>query len=74
MARTNICPQQGPPFREPQTRLQDQLSPLHRLCPVLHFQHMLKILDATMGLRVSQEGETQGLDITEHGEEGYIFS
>ena len=34
---------------------------------------ILKILDAVMGLRVSQEEETQGLDISEHGEEGYIF-
>jgi Amt family ammonium transporter len=34
---------------------------------------LLKILDATMGLRVSQEEETQGLDLTQHGEEGYIF-
>jgi ammonium transporter, Amt family len=34
---------------------------------------ILKILDATMGLRVSQEGEVQGLDLSEHGEEGYIF-
>jgi len=34
---------------------------------------LLKILDATMGLRVSQEKEIQGLDVAEHGEEGYIF-
>lgn len=34
---------------------------------------LLKILDVTMGLRVSQEKEMQGLDLTEHGEEGYIF-
>lgn len=34
---------------------------------------ILKVLDATMGLRVSQEGEVQGLDVSEHGEEGYIF-
>ncbi len=34
---------------------------------------ILKILDATMGLRVSQDDEVQGLDITQHGEEGYIF-
>ena len=25
------------------------------------------------GLRVSEEMETQGLDVTEHGEEGYII-
>ncbi|MBC8355550.1 MAG: ammonium transporter [Planctomycetes bacterium] len=34
---------------------------------------ILKILDATMGLRVSQEDETAGLDLSQHGEEGYIF-
>jgi Amt family ammonium transporter len=34
---------------------------------------LLKILDATMGLRVTQEEETQGLDLSQHGEEGYIF-
>lgn len=34
---------------------------------------LLKLLDATMGLRVTQEEELQGLDLTQHGEEGYIF-
>ncbi|MHB8861854.1 MAG: ammonium transporter [Pirellulaceae bacterium] len=34
---------------------------------------LLKILDATMGLRVTQEQEIQGLDLSEHREEGYIF-
>jgi len=34
---------------------------------------ILKVLDVTMGLRVSQADETKGLDITQHGEEGYIF-
>lgn len=34
---------------------------------------ILKILDATMGLRVSQQDELQGLDVSQHGEEGYIF-
>ncbi len=34
---------------------------------------LLKILDATMGLRVDQQQEIQGLDLSEHGEEGYIF-
>lgn len=34
---------------------------------------ILKVLQATMGLRVSPEEETQGLDVTQHGEEGYIF-
>ena len=34
---------------------------------------LLRILDATMGLRVSQEEEIQGLDLSQHGEEGYIF-
>ncbi|MGO8751473.1 MAG: ammonium transporter [Thermoguttaceae bacterium] len=34
---------------------------------------ILKLLDAVMGLRVSQTDEIQGLDLTQHGEEGYIF-
>ena len=34
---------------------------------------LLKILDATMGLRVSKDEEQQGLDLSQHGEEGYIF-
>jgi Amt family ammonium transporter len=34
---------------------------------------LLKILDATMGLRVSQQDEIQGLDLSQHGEEGYIY-
>jgi Amt family ammonium transporter len=34
---------------------------------------ILKLLDATIGLRVSQQEELQGLDLAEHGEEGYIF-
>jgi Amt family ammonium transporter len=34
---------------------------------------LLKILDAAMGLRVSQQQEIQGLDLSQHGEEGYIF-
>jgi Amt family ammonium transporter len=33
---------------------------------------LIKILDATMGLRVTQEQEIQGLDLSQHGEEGYI--
>jgi Amt family ammonium transporter len=32
---------------------------------------MLKVLDATMGLRVDSEQETEGLDISQHGEAGY---
>ena len=32
---------------------------------------LLKLLDAIMGLRISEEDETQGLDITEHNERGY---
>ena len=35
---------------------------------------ILKIIDATMGLRVTQEDEMQGLDVSLHGEEGYIFT
>ncbi|OGI04698.1 MAG: ammonia channel protein [Candidatus Melainabacteria bacterium GWF2_37_15] len=32
---------------------------------------ILKILDMTMGLRVTEEGENIGLDLCEHGERGY---
>ncbi len=34
---------------------------------------LLKLLDATLGLRVPTQEELRGLDLTEHGEEGYIF-
>jgi Amt family ammonium transporter len=34
---------------------------------------LLKILDVTMGLRVRRDEEQQGLDLSQHGEEGYIF-
>jgi ammonium transporter, Amt family len=34
---------------------------------------LLKIVDITIGLRVPSNAERQGLDITQHGEEGYIF-
>jgi len=34
---------------------------------------ILKVLDATMGLRVSPAEEIQGLDLSQLGEEGYIF-
>ncbi len=34
---------------------------------------ILKVLDAVMGLRVSREAEIEGLDVSQHGEEGYIF-
>jgi len=32
---------------------------------------LLKAIDMTIGLRVSREAETEGLDITTHGERGY---
>ncbi|UCG14898.1 MAG: ammonium transporter [Deltaproteobacteria bacterium] len=34
---------------------------------------ILKILDAIMGLRVSEEEEVRGLDVTQHSETGYSF-
>ena len=34
---------------------------------------ILKVLDVMMGLRVSEQDEVQGLDVSQHGEEGYIF-
>jgi Amt family ammonium transporter len=34
---------------------------------------ILKIVDAVVGLRVPAEDEIQGLDVTQHGEEGYYW-
>jgi ammonium transporter, Amt family len=34
---------------------------------------ILKVLDATIGLRVSRTAEIEGIDFSQHGEEGYIF-
>ena len=34
---------------------------------------ILKIVDVTVGLRVSTEHEIQGLDLSQHGEEGYYW-
>jgi Amt family ammonium transporter len=34
---------------------------------------ILKVVDVTIGLRVSEEHEVQGLDLSQHGEEGYYW-
>jgi Amt family ammonium transporter len=34
---------------------------------------ILKVLDLTMGLRVSEDEEELGLDVTQHGERGYVM-
>ncbi len=34
---------------------------------------ILKLVDATMGLRVPEDQEMQGLDLSQHGEEGYYW-
>ncbi|MGE3541209.1 MAG: ammonia channel protein, partial [Candidatus Tectimicrobiota bacterium] len=34
---------------------------------------ILKVLDATMGLRVSVEDEQMGLDLSQHNEAGYTM-
>jgi Amt family ammonium transporter len=34
---------------------------------------LFKVLDKTMGLRVSEEDELDGLDLSQHGESGYSF-
>jgi ammonium transporter, Amt family len=34
---------------------------------------ILKLVDMTIGLRVSEEEEIQGLDLSQHGEEGYYW-
>ena len=41
-------------------------------CAVLTFA-LLKIVDVLVGLRVSPEVETEGLDLSEHDERGYIL-
>ncbi len=35
---------------------------------------LLKAIDIVMGLRVPAESEQRGLDVTDHGEEGYMFA
>jgi Amt family ammonium transporter len=35
---------------------------------------LLKLVDLTIGLRVTREEEIEGLDVTQHGEEGYDFA
>lgn len=35
---------------------------------------LLKFVDLTIGLRVTREHEVEGLDVTQHGEEGYDFA
>ena len=35
---------------------------------------ILKVVDALVGLRVSEAAERRGLDVSEHDEEGYIFT
>jgi Amt family ammonium transporter len=34
---------------------------------------ILKLLDVTMGIRVNEEDEVAGLDVSQHGERAYIF-
>ena len=34
---------------------------------------ILKLVDITIGLRVPEDHETQGLDLSQHGEEGYYW-
>jgi Amt family ammonium transporter len=34
---------------------------------------ILKVLDVTLGLRVSEDEEELGLDVTQHGERGYVL-
>ncbi|KAF0122693.1 MAG: ammonium transporter Amt family, partial [bacterium] len=34
---------------------------------------ILKILDWTLGLRISEEEESDGLDLSQHGESGYTL-
>ena len=34
---------------------------------------ILSLISATIGLRVKEEAEIEGLDVSEHGESGYVF-
>ncbi len=34
---------------------------------------ILKVLDVTMGIRVNEEDEIAGLDVSQHGERAYVF-
>ena len=34
---------------------------------------ILKVLDITMGLRVSEDEELEGLDLSSHDERGYVL-
>jgi len=34
---------------------------------------ILKIVDVVVGLRITDDQEVQGLDLTQHGEEGYSW-
>jgi Amt family ammonium transporter len=34
---------------------------------------ILKVIDVALGLRVSRQAEVEGLDVSQHDEEGYIF-
>jgi Amt family ammonium transporter len=34
---------------------------------------ILKVCDLLVGVRVTKEQEMEGLDVSQHGEEGYIF-
>jgi Amt family ammonium transporter len=34
---------------------------------------ILKVVDVVLGLRVSEDHEVQGLDLSQHGEEGYYW-
>ncbi|MCZ6525854.1 MAG: hypothetical protein O6928_04750 [Gammaproteobacteria bacterium] len=41
-------------------------------CGVFSFV-ILKVIDAVLGLRVNDKGETEGLDLVQHDECGYNF-
>ncbi len=34
---------------------------------------LFKVVDVVVGLRIAEDEEVQGLDVTQHGEEGYFF-
>lgn len=73
-ASTSICDRAGVLENNPAQMVPQVVSILAAAAlAVVGSVILLKLIDLTIGLRVVQEVEVQGLDLGEHGEEGYIF-
>ncbi len=64
----------GPARRRPVLKAQLIATGVTWVFAIVMTAVLLKVLEATLGLRVSQSEEMEGLDLTQHGEEGYIFN